>query len=146
MADLEGVLRFFSNARILRLLDNPGRQRLLDAAEAVTYSDGEVVVREGDPGDALFIIVDGLASVVADDMGSPKAVAELTDGAFFGEMAVITNQPRSATVKANGKLNVFRIPKEAVLEILEDYPKAKEIVAKTGVARTEETMGKLLED
>jgi CRP-like cAMP-binding protein len=144
--DIDQTLRFFSNARFLRMLDSDGRRRLLDAAEARTYSDGQTVMAEGEPGDALFIIVNGIASVVADDLGSEKEVAELTDGAFFGEMGVITDQPRSATVRARGALSLLRIPKEAVRAILEDYPKVKEVVAKIGLARTEDTMGKMLED
>jgi CRP/FNR family transcriptional regulator, cyclic AMP receptor protein len=146
MSELEQTLRFFSNARVLRMLDPESRRKLIDASEALTFQDGEVMVREGDPGDALFIIVDGVASVVIDDMGNSKPVAELTDGAFFGEMAVITDQPRSATVSARGRLSVLKIPKEAVLAILEENPKLKELIAKIGVARTEETLEKLLED
>ena len=146
MSDLENTLRFFANARILRMLDTPGRRRLLDVAEAITFQDQSEVVKEGDPGDALYIIVDGIASVQVDDMGAKKPVAELCDGAFFGEMAVITNQPRSATVVASGQLSVLKIPKQTVLEVLKDYPKVKEIIAKIGVARTEDTMDKMLED
>jgi CRP-like cAMP-binding protein len=146
MSDLENTLRFFANARILRMLDTQGRRRLLDAAEAITFQDQSEVVKEGDPGDALYIIVDGIASVQVDDMGATKPVAELCDGAFFGEMAVITNQPRSATVVASGQLSVLKIPKQTVLEVLKDYPKVKEIIAKIGVARTEDTMDKMLED
>lgn len=146
MSELEKTLRFFTNARILRMLDTEGRRRLLDVAEAITFQNDSVVVKEGEPGDALYIIVDGIASVCVDDMGNQKPVAELCDGAFFGEMAVITNQPRSATVTALGRLSVLKIPKETVLEVLKDYPKVKEIIAKIGVARTEDTMDKMLED
>jgi putative ABC transport system ATP-binding protein len=146
MTDLEQTLRLFSNARVLRELDEPGRRRLLDASEAITFPDGTEVVREGEPGDALYIIIEGIASVVADDLGTQKAVAELTDGTIFGEMGVITNQPRSATVIARGELKVLKIPKDAVLAILKDYPKVRELVAKIGVARTEDTMEKMLQD
>jgi CRP-like cAMP-binding protein len=144
--DMEQTLRFFANARILRLLDAQGRKRLIDAASTLSFTDGQEVFREGDPGDALYIIVDGVASVVADDMGQPKPVAELTDGAFFGEMAVITEQPRSATITARGDLSVLKIPKTVVLEVLQDYPKVRELVAKIGVARTEDTFEKMLGD
>lgn len=146
MANLEETIQFFSNARFLRMLDTEGRSRLLDAAEAKNYEDGQVVFAEGDAGDALYIIITGVVSVSADDMGEQKAVAELTDGAFFGEMAVITNQPRSATVTASGQVACLRIPRQAVIDILNDYPKVKEVVAKIGLARTEDTMEKLLED
>jgi CRP-like cAMP-binding protein len=143
MADMEQVLHFFANARFLRLLDEAGRRRLLADAAALTFQDGETVVREGDPGDALYIIVDGVAAVEADDMGTARAVAELTDGAFFGEIGVITDQPRSATVRARGRLQVLRIPKARVLEVLQDYPRVREMMAKVGVARTEDTMEKM---
>lgn len=144
--DMDQTLRFFANARILRLLDTEGRRRLIDAAESQTFTDGQEVFREGEPGDALYIIVDGVASVIADDMGHPKPVAELTDGAFFGEMAVITEQPRSATITARGDLAVMKIPKQVVLEVLQDYPKARELIAKIGVARTEDTFEKMMGD
>ncbi len=144
--DLEQSMHFFSNARVLKLLDDAGRKRLLQAAEALTLPDGAVLVREGEAGDALFLIVSGIASVSIDNFGESKPVAELTDGAFFGEMAVITNQPRSATVIARGELAVLKIPKQQVQEILADYPKMKELVAKVGLARTEDTMDKMLED
>ena len=146
MPDIEETLRFFANARFLRMLDAEGRKTLLAQAEAKTYADGELVVAEGEPGDALYIIVSGIASVTADDMGNEKKVAELTDGAFFGEMGVITRQPRSATVRARGELSALRIPRQAVLDILEAYPKVKEVVAKIGLARTEDTMEKMLQD
>jgi CRP-like cAMP-binding protein len=146
MPDLEETLRFFANARFLRMLDTEGRKRLLAAAEARRYQDGEIVVREGEPGDALYVIVSGLAAVSADNLGAEKALNELADGQFFGEMAVITNQPRSATVTAKGELQLLRIPKDAVLSILKDYPKVREVVAKIGVARTEDTLEKMLKD
>jgi CRP-like cAMP-binding protein len=145
-SDLEQSLRFFANAKFLRLLDESGRRRLLTKAEAQTFQDGQVVVREGEPGDALYIIVDGVASVCADNLGTPRPVAELTDGAFFGEIAVISSQPRSATVTARGALSVLKIPKNVVLEVLKDFPKVRELVAKVGVLRTEDTLEKMMED
>ncbi len=146
MTDIEEALRFFSNARFLRMLDSEGRKKLLASAQAVTFTDGQAVVREGEPGDSLYIIVSGIASVVADNFGEEKKVAELSDGSFFGEMAVITDQPRSASVIALGDLSLLKIPKKDVLQILEEYPKVKEVVAKIGLARTEDTMEKILED
>lgn len=146
MTDLEQTLRFFSSARVLRELDEAGRRRMIDASQAITFPDGSEVVREGEPGDALYIIVEGIASVTSEDLGVQKPVAELTDGTIFGEMAVITSQPRSATVTARGELKVLKIPKNTVLDILKDYPKVRELVARIGLARTEDTMEKMLKD
>jgi CRP-like cAMP-binding protein len=62
----------------------------------VSYSQGETVVRQGDPGDALCIVVDGSVEVRRDD----QAVAQLTAGNYFGELSLIDGEPRSATVVA----------------------------------------------
>lgn len=142
----ESTDRFFANTRVLGAIDAEGRRRLIDAAEKLHFEHGQEVVREGEPGDALYIIVDGRAAVLVDDLGNSKEVAELSDGALFGEMAVITAQPRSATVVARGQLNVLRIPRQVVLDVLADYPRLKEIIAKLGVARTEQTLQKMMEE
>ena len=60
------------------------------------YSAGAVVVRQGDPGDALCIVVSGSLEVRRND----RAVAELTRGDYFGELSLIDGEPRSATVVA----------------------------------------------
>jgi CRP-like cAMP-binding protein len=62
----------------------------------VTYSPGATVVREGDLGDALYIVVQGTVSVRRDD----RVVAQLTAGDYFGEISLIDGEPRSATVVA----------------------------------------------
>jgi len=144
--EAESLERFFTNARVLSALDAEGRRRLMEAAEKLHFADGQEVVREGEPGDALYVIVDGKVSVVIDDLGNSKVVAELSDRALFGEMADITAQPRSATVLARGELEVLRIPRQVVLRVLADYPRQKEIIAKLSVARSEQTLQKILED
>ena len=146
MPDLAQSPDLFANTKVLRMLDDAGRRRLLARAEALTFPNGAVVVQEGDPGDALYIIEDGVATVGVDSFGQEKPVSELGSGAFFGEMAVITEQPRSATVRARGALSVLKIPKDAVVSVLKDYPRVREIIAKISIARTEQTMGKMLED
>lgn len=146
MSNTEQQLKAFTNTRFLGMLDKQGQRRLLESAKALFFADGAVVVREGDPGDALYMILGGKATVTADNMGTPRVLAELSSGAFFGEIAVITNQPRSATVTARGQLSVVKIPKQVVLDVLNDYPKVKELVGKMGVLRTEDTLEKMMED
>jgi CRP-like cAMP-binding protein len=62
---------------------------------------GDVIVRQGAPADKFFIIADGEVEVVReDDAGQEKTVAHLESGQFFGEMAILRDMPRAATVRA----------------------------------------------
>src|SRR5215216_853040 len=61
---------------------------------------GGVACREGDPGDQFFIIESGTLAIMADIGGQPRELARLGPGEFFGEMALLAQRPRSATVQA----------------------------------------------
>jgi uncharacterized protein YhbP (UPF0306 family) len=61
---------------------------------------GEVIVRQGGPADKFFVIVDGEVEVVREEDGRSETLATLGSGQFFGEMAIMYDQPRAATVRA----------------------------------------------
>jgi uncharacterized protein YhbP (UPF0306 family) len=61
---------------------------------------GEVIVRQGAPADKFFIVVDGEVEVTREDDGQARSIARLRDGQFFGEMAILRDMPRAATVTA----------------------------------------------
>ncbi len=67
------------------------------------YNPGTAVIREGDNGSEMFIILQGKATVEVGEI----IVGELTSGDFFGEMSLIDNSPRSATVRASDTLLLF---------------------------------------
>ena len=71
----------------------------------VTYPAGSTVVRQGDPGDALYIVTKGTVEVYRDD----RVVAERTAGAYFGEISLIDGEPRSATVVAVDDIVLLRL-------------------------------------
>jgi CRP-like cAMP-binding protein len=78
---------------------------------------GEVVIREGDPGDSIFIIVAGRARVEREVRGEKRQLASLPGGSLFGELALLTGGRRSATVVADGEAEFFEI-KAADLELV----------------------------
>jgi CRP-like cAMP-binding protein len=83
----------------------------------VTFAPGEVVIRAGDSGDALYVIVRGRAGVAGKNLSRT-----LREGDYFGEIALIDNGPRSATVIAVDELRTIEIPKSAFLTFLVREP------------------------
>jgi flavin reductase (DIM6/NTAB) family NADH-FMN oxidoreductase RutF len=99
-------------------------KEILDAitghGEERTFEAGELVVREGDPGDELYVILEGEAR--AERKGNTLATFEA--GEFFGEIAVIDGRARSADVVAAGRLRTLAIPREVIRAALEREPRA----------------------
>ncbi|HMJ91579.1 MAG TPA: cyclic nucleotide-binding domain-containing protein [Candidatus Acidoferrum sp.] len=96
---------------------------LKSVANELPIPGGSEIFKEGDAGDALYAIAAGtvqISGVVA--QGERQVFSRLPEGEVFGEMAVIDNQPRSATAVAEVDTVVYRIPREAMLSMLERSP------------------------
>ena len=79
------------------------------------FADGDVIVTEGDRGSDMFIIQEGKVEVSRVLGGQPTVLATLDRGEFFGEMAVLESEPRSATVRAVGKTKVLVLKQGGLL-------------------------------
>lgn len=87
------------------------------------FPPGQIVVRQGDEGDSLFIIVEGALAVWAQtDNGKSVEVARLGAGSFFGEMALLTGEPRTATIVSITDVSLFEITKEDVYPFMKEQP------------------------
>lgn len=139
------VATFRKECRLFDLLDDSGRLRMMDAAEHAAYADGAIVVREGDPGDAMYVIRGGTVRVVIDALEGEKEVARLGPGSFFGEMSVVLGEPRSATVIAVGAVDAWRFGRPSIDGILADYPRVREALARLSLKRSELTLEKMME-
>jgi CRP-like cAMP-binding protein len=82
---------------------------------------GETIMRQGESGASLFVIVSGGVEVALDGP-PPRTLATLGEGAFFGELGLITNFPRSATVRAREPTQLLEISRELVLDIVARSP------------------------
>jgi small-conductance mechanosensitive channel/CRP-like cAMP-binding protein len=97
-----------------------------------TFAAGEHVVHQGDPGDALYVIRSGTALVrVRTPDGADREVARLARGEFFGEMALLTGEPRSATVVAIEDLETLVVFKEAMQGLMQRRPELAQEIAET---------------
>jgi CRP-like cAMP-binding protein len=90
--------------------------------EALTYREGERLFEKGDEGDAAYVILEGEIDVLAPANGGEQAVARLGKGEIFGELAVICDQPRSTAIAARTDLEVLRLDRNVVLNLIREFP------------------------
>ena len=136
--------KFAKNSKLLALLDEVGIERLARHGVLMPFSPNTVVVRQGEAGGTFYLIAAGQVRVLVSEAGD-KEVARLGPGMFFGEMAVITRQPRSATVETTEATDLICFSREPVVQILRDYPKVREFLGSIGLARTEENINHMLD-
>lgn len=101
----------------------PSKLKLLAfMSERVSFDDGKIVCRQGDPGDAAYLIIDGEADIVLEGPAGPLTVATLGANEIVGEMAILTSAPRNATVRAKGRLVALRIAKDPFMRMVREFP------------------------
>jgi CRP-like cAMP-binding protein len=98
--------------------------RLSRAGDVESYNPNETIVAEGSLGDALFLILSGLVAVHR----GPQTFATLSGGEFFGEMSLVEPAPRSATVTSMSATFLFRLPHDALRELISDDPSAASVL------------------
>jgi small-conductance mechanosensitive channel len=109
---------------LLAVLDDASRRQLAASAREQTFAAGEPIIRQDAPGSSMFVIERGRVAVSVDE-STPAArhLAELGPGEFFGEMSLLTGEPRSATVKALVETTLLTIDKEIFRPCLEAEPR-----------------------
>jgi len=95
-----------------------------------TFADGECIVREGDIGDTFYLIRSGEVQVSVQDRKSRRQVMLgcMRAGDFFGEVALLTGRPRTATVCAKGTVELMELSRADFEKIVKDYPRIRSIV------------------
>ncbi len=140
------ALELLSQVDFFRALDGEAIAELAAAAMQQHFGTGEVLVREGELGDSLFVVARGRVRVTkagADAESGPVALATLEQGAFFGEMSLLTGEPRSATVTADGGCEVLVLAKAALAPLLERDPQVAELLSVAVAARQARTASTL---
>jgi CRP-like cAMP-binding protein len=104
-------------------MSTPSLRPLAESAEIKHYRAGEVIVRQGDPGDAVYALTEGTAEVWLEDAPHrPVLLRTMRSGQLFGETAVLYHGPRSATIKAKTEMVALRVPGPAFLDLLRTSP------------------------
>ena len=95
---------------------------LAQAASSHVFAPGETVIRAGDPGSSMFVVHNGRVAVQLSENGRPRTVATLSEGAFFGEMALFTGEPRTASIVALEETEVLEIGHQAMKLVFDANP------------------------
>src|SRR5947208_2544755 len=120
-------------------------RRLAEMAEPLSLAPGELLLREGDPGDAMYAVVSGELDVTKRSGGNEIQLARVGAGTIQGEMSAIEGRPRSASVRAITQVEVLRIPRQALLAVFALTPEAAFSVLQVVLNRLRSTESLLCE-
>jgi len=121
--DESKILNGLRGAAIFKHLHADQLNGLVDQTDFMRYNSEEIIVTEGDPGDRLYIIMQGIVKIKKEIPNHPdKVLAYLLPGNTFGELGILENKPRSATVQALTDVEVLYIERESFIRILHEHP------------------------
>jgi CRP/FNR family transcriptional regulator len=118
MAESSSSMSYLMNVPIFKELPARSLESLARSMRERVYEPGAVVVRQGDPGMGFFIITDGRVEVIHDG----HHVRDLGPGEFFGEMALMEERPRSATVTAKERTRCLQLVRWDFRALLKENP------------------------
>jgi predicted acylesterase/phospholipase RssA/CRP-like cAMP-binding protein len=117
--------RLVQENKVLGTMDADARRQLREALEPIAVPAGTLLVREGDPADCLFMVAAGRLRVTTTDAtGEEVQLAEIGRGDLVGEMALITNRPRTATVHVLRDAHLLKLPTTAFTQLIADHPES----------------------
>ncbi|QYC43137.1 cAMP receptor protein [Nonomuraea coxensis DSM 45129] len=108
---------------LFRVLGKDGVESALRAGLARRYRSGQIIFHQGDPGESLYAMLDGLVKVVfTTEHGDEIVLNMLSRGDTFGEMALLDGSPRSASIVTVRPSWVFALPRARLLELMREHP------------------------
>lgn len=114
---------FLTQSPLFRNLDEPERVQILIIGQVRPVKAGDVIFREGDAGDGLFVVMKGSVRISKQCPTGEEALAILEPPAFFGEMALIDLAARAADAIANEDSELFFVPLAELQSVIDAYPK-----------------------
>jgi len=122
----------------------PSKLKLLAfTSERLTFEEGQVLCQQGDMGDSAYIIVDGTADIIVETPTGPLTVAVVGRNDFVGEIAILCDVPRTATVKATTKLTTLRISKDLFFRLVTEFPQMSVEIMRVLAHRLDKTTTQL---
>ena len=145
MSKLQDEVDLLRGIPILSSMPANKLKLLAFASDRVQYGPGDILFRQNDEADAAYIVISGQADILVDADNGASKVAELGPNAFIGDMAILSDMPRTATVQAASQLSALRIRKDHMIDMMKDSPDLAMAVLRELVQRLAKTTADLTE-
>ena len=126
----------------LKTLPKEGIDFIIERLKFKTFDAGQLLFKAGDPGDCMFIVLTGEVKVFITHDGEDEELAKIGAGNYFGEMALLTGDPRSASIKSTQPAEMFTLYKKEFDEVLGKYPMISIEMGKIMSQRLRDTISK----
>ncbi|MCM2450211.1 cyclic nucleotide-binding domain-containing protein [Agrobacterium vitis] len=122
----------------------PAKLKLLAfASDRMTCREGQNLFRQGDVGDAAYVVLSGTADVLVNSDAGEIKVAEVQSNSIVGVIAILCDVSRTATVRAASRLEVLKISKENFLKLMSDFPEISSEITRVLADRLNHTTSEL---
>lgn len=140
---LESEVQSLREVPMFRGVEGARLKLLAFASERVSFAAGQMLFAQGDTSDAAYVILEGAADVLIDTKAGSLKVAELVQNAIVGEMGILGDAPRSATVIATETLIALKIRKDVFFDMVREFPPLGVAIMRELAKRLERTDAKL---
>lgn len=134
------VCAFLKSFQLFRSLEEDDWPILFEAARFMRFDPNQVILKEGDRGDELFLVMSGTVHVEMQNSGRSLYLAPLSRGAFFGEVGFLTGRPRTATVVAKTPVELISLSRSAAEALLRKHPRLRKLIQAVMAGRARATI------
>lgn len=140
---LNEEVKILRNIPLFARIDPSKLKLLAFTSERITFAAGETLFRQGDQADCAYIVIEGEAEVLVDTPQGPLCVATIGHNDIVGEIAILIDVPRTATVRARTALVTLRIAKDLFFRLVTEFPQIAVEIMRELAHRLEQTTGRL---
>lgn len=132
-------------SHLFKSLDDAGREHLLESGFVMRFDAGDMILREGDRGETMYLVMEGTVRVeTRSATNNALQLADLGRGACVGEVSVLTGSPRTATVTALTPVTAVTFARHRILRVLDENPKVRAILEALVEGRARDTVEKII--
>ncbi len=142
---MEDEVKALAATTLFRSVDPAQLQLISMMADLRNFDDGENIITQGEEAEAAFVVLDGCTEVIVELDGQEQVVAEIGKNDVIGEMGVLNDHRRSATVRAKGPVRVLRIAQSDMLDLVRQFPNLALEMLRVLSSRLNETTRKLID-
>ncbi|MFD1694788.1 cyclic nucleotide-binding domain-containing protein [Roseibium aestuarii] len=136
---LENEVEVLRKVPLFRGIDETKLRLLAFISDRMEFQEGERLCTQGEEGDSAFIILRGAADVLVETPDGERKVADVKENSIVGEIAILCDVPRTATLIASTRMDVLTVSKDDFLKLLKEFPDIALEVMRTLALRLERT-------